>query len=852
MSSICLILTAVSIGVLYKTALKQERARLVETAQSQARLIEAVARFDRVYSNDYQQGAVAATLSQIQDAHRNYNGFGKTGEFTLAHLKGEQIVFLLSHRHQDLNHPKPVNISSPLAEPMRRALSGKSGTMISLDYRGETVMAAYEPVGELELGIVAKIDMAEIRAPFIRAAIIVVGMMIFLVGLGTSIFYRVSTPIIRRVEDQNRALKAQVEERKRSEASLQKNEVFLKTLIDAIPIPIFYKDKEGNYIGTNKAMQSFWGKPSSQIIGKNISDIFQAPLAKIHSDADEKVLTTGQSIEYECQLTNAQGSVRDAVLTKAPFTDSTGVIGGIIGATIDITEPRQAEAELKKREQLLEEMGSIAKIGGWEHDLLTDTPTWTKEVYRIVGIDDSGPVPKHEEYLSYYEPESRKALEEAYSAATTNGESFDLELKCVYAKGRRAWIRIMGQPELKDGQCVKMIGTMQDITERKKMEAMIQQSQKMESIGNLAGGVAHDYNNMLSVILGYTEMALEKVDKKGPLYNDLMQVLQAAQRSSDITRQLLAFARRQTIAPKVLDLNNTVTASLKMLNRLIGEDIDLNWQPSANLWPVRIDPIQVDQILANLCVNARDAIPDVGKITIETANVNFDKEYCGDHPGFIPGNYVMLAVSDNGSGIANEIRDKIFDPFFTTKVMGKGTGLGLSTIYGIVKQNQGFINVYSEPGEGTTVKVYLSRHEGHAVEVHRDDTSTAPLGRGETILLVEDENRILKLGQTLLEDIGYKVLSTSIPSEAVKLAREHSIEIKLLITDVVMPEMNGRDLSQRLQKFCTNLRTLYMSGYTANVIVHRGVLDEGVFFLPKPFSKKELAVKVREVLDSDR
>ena len=271
--------------------------------------------------------------------------------------------------------------------------------------------------------------------------------------------------------------------------------------------------------------------------------------------------------------------------------------------------------------------------------------------------------------------------------------------------------------------------------------------------------------------------------------------------------------------------------------------------PGANLWPVKIDPSQIDQILANLCVNARDAIAGVGKVTIETTNIAFDEGYCADHAGFVPGEYVLLAVSDNGCGMDKETLAKLFEPFFTTKEMGKGTGLGLATVYGIVKQNNGFINVYSEPDQGTTFKIYLPRLRGKAEEM-RTEGAAGPAMRGqETILLVEDEPAMLELTRTLLEMQGYTVLAASTPGEAIRLAREHAGEIHLLITDVVMPEMNGRDLAKNLLSLYPNLKRLFMSGYTANVIAHHGVLDEGVHFIQKPFSRKDLAAKVREALD---
>ena len=400
------------------------------------------------------------------------------------------------------------------------------------------------------------------------------------------------------------------------------------------------------------------------------------------------------------------------------------------------------------------------------------------------------------------------------------------------------------------GRIVNYVAVKRDITEQLRLAAQFQQAQKMEAVGLLAGGVAHDYNNMLSVIIGYAELALEKVGPAEPLHANLEIIITAAKRSVNITRQLLAFARKQTIVPVVLDLNQTVESMLAMLRRLIGEDIDLAWLPKANLRPVKMDSTQVDQILANLCVNARDALAGTGKITIETGNAVFDAAYCADHFGFIEGAYVLLAVSDDGCGMNKEVLEHVFDPFFTTKGEGQGTGLGLSTVLGIVKQNNGFINVYSEPEKGTTFRVYLPQHVEveHAVVSPHNKASGLPLSRGETVLVVEDEPALLQMAQIMLRKLGYRVLAAGAPNEAIRLAEEHESEIHLAITDVVMPEMNGRDLAEWLQALYPGMKILFMSGYTADVIAHRGVLEAGVNFLPKPFSLKDLAAKVREVL----
>jgi CheY-like chemotaxis protein len=355
---------------------------------------------------------------------------------------------------------------------------------------------------------------------------------------------------------------------------------------------------------------------------------------------------------------------------------------------------------------------------------------------------------------------------------------------------------------------------------------------------------------MLSVILGFSELAMEKTAPDDPLYDDLKEIVNAGRRSTEITRQLLAFSRRQTIDPIVLDLNDTVEGMLKMLRRLIGEDIDLAWQPGHNLWPISMDPTQIDQILANLCVNARDAIADTGKLTIETHNTSLDDDYCADRAGFTAGEYVMLAISDDGCGMDRTILDNLFEPFFTTKEVGKGTGLGLATVYGIVKQNDGYINVYSEPGKGTTFKIYLPRHAGPAVADQLHCSVQSPTGHGEVILLVEDDAAVLKLTERLLTDIGYTVLAAGTPQKALALADAHNGAIALLMTDVIMPGMNGRELVDHITARYPGIKTLFMSGYTADVIAHRGVLDDGVNFIHKPFSRQALAVKIRQTVES--
>jgi PAS domain S-box-containing protein len=455
-------------------------------------------------------------------------------------------------------------------------------------------------------------------------------------------------------------------------------------------------------------------------------------------------------------------------------------------------------------------------------------------------------------------PEDRPAARDRVKRLAT-GESglYPAEVRFLRRDGTDVWVEVIGTLIEYAGQpAVQLVA--RDISERKQAEAereklqgQLTQAQKMESVGRLAGGVAHDFNNMLQVILGNTALALTEVSADSPLRECLEEIQSSAQRSADLTRQLLAFARKQTIAPKVVDLNTAVAGMLKMLRRLIGEGIELAWLPGPDLGFVHVDPSQVDQILANLCVNARDAITSgLGKVTLETANVTIDEASLAEHPDARAGEYVRLSVSDNGCGLNPEVRAHLFEPFFTTKGLGQGTGLGLATVYGIVRQNNGFIIVSSEPGRGSTFLIHLPRH---LPKILHSLQSTAPVPGGgqETILLVEDEPAILRVTRRLLEDLGYKVLAASTPGEGIQIAREHVGEIHLLLTDVVMPEMNGRDLARSLLGQYPNLKRLFMSGHTADVIAHHGVLDPGVHFIQKPYSVQVLADKVREALNRD-
>jgi signal transduction histidine kinase len=405
---------------------------------------------------------------------------------------------------------------------------------------------------------------------------------------------------------------------------------------------------------------------------------------------------------------------------------------------------------------------------------------------------------------------------------------------------------------------VKVRGVTRDISERRRAEeerarlgAHLQQAQKMESVGRLAGGIAHDFNNMLSVILGNIELALHEVTAGTQVHADLLEVQRAARHSADITRQLLAYARRQPVSPTMLDINASVGKSLSLLRPLLGEDLAVQWQPGAGLWPVLMDAAQLDQVVTNLCVNARDAVVGAGRLTLSTDNVSLDAAFCAAVDDAIPGDYVRLTVTDDGVGMPPEIIGKIFEPFFTTKGVGEGTGLGLATVYGAVRQNGGFVRVASEAGLGTTFDVYLPRHIAALRAVAEPVTSGPPQRGHDTILLVEDETSILRLATRALTAYGYTVLGARSPDEALRVAASYDGEIHLILTDVVMPVMNGRQLADALRLARPGIACLFMSGYSGAVLYDHGVGDD-VPFIAKPFALRSLAEKVRAVLDEAR
>jgi two-component system, cell cycle sensor histidine kinase and response regulator CckA len=662
------------------------------------------------------------------------------------------------------------------------------------------------------------------------------------------------------LEEANARLQQEVAERQQAEAALRKSQA---TLLRAQQVA-----HVGNWVWHIRENRLEWSDEMYRIFAMQPEE-FRGDLAEVISRAihpedravveasNQSVIEAGKPVPVEYRIVWPDGTVRTVWAEAGDLIlDDEGNPVMLTGIVQDITERKRVERAAQESEEKYRALFNQSVSGIFLHDLegrildVNETAClqsgYTREELLRLTVFDLHPkgvgrstMPREEilRVWSGWQPEQRSTVEAEHQSKDGTVVPVEISTGVVRYGERRL-----------------MLALVQDISERKRaaaeqqeLQTRLAQAQKMEAVGRLAGGVAHDFNNMLGVIIGHAELAMRQIDPNHPLYTDLVEIHHAAQRSADLTRQLLAFARKQLITPVVLQLNDTIEPMLKMLRRLIGEDIQLDWRPGAALWPVKIDPGQFSQILINLCLNARDAIVGAGAISIETQNVVRDTAYSVDKGWFVPGEYVQLAVSDTGCGMDQEVQANLFEPYFTTKLEGQSGGLGLATVYGAVKQNKGFVHIYSEPGQGTTVKIYLPRAVGQVVAI--EPARPGVSGGQETVLVVEDEPAILRLATAVLERLGYTVLTANHPGEALARATQHAGTIDLLVTDVVMPEMNGRELAARVMANHPRLKCLFMSGYTANVIARQGVLDEGVWFLQKPFSIDQLARKVREVLE---
>jgi len=654
----------------------------------------------------------------------------------------------------------------------------------------------------------------------------------------------------RDITDHRRA----EEKLRQSEKKILESQNLLQAVVDGTTDAIYVKDLQGRYRLINNAALRFTGKSIAEVIGNDDTILFPADEAWTVMEGDRGVIASGKAMTYEEHLTTAEGEKLTFLSTKGPIVDECGNVNGLFGIARDITGQKRAEESLRESDAKYRHLFEHMQEGFAYCMMIFENGDPVDFIYLSVNEAFetlTGLKCVEGKRVSEVIPGIRSSdptLLEAYGRVARTGNPERIE---IFIEALQQWFSIsVYSPE--QGYFVVVFDVITNRkraeVEKKKLQNQLLQAMKMEAVGRLAGGVAHDFNNLLTVITGYSELLLQKIGKESSMRREVEEIKRAGERAALLTQQLLAFSRKQIIEPKVIHLDHLVAEMHKMLARLIGEDIALQATTGKSLGSVKVDPGQFQQILMNLVVNARDAMPDGGKIVIETANEVLDEGYCALHPYVKPGRFVMLVVSDTGKGMTDEVKDHIFEPFFTTKERGSGTGLGLATTYGIVKQAGGSIEVYSEVGSGTTFKVYLPRVEEEEAKPVKDDRQTDLPAGTETVLIVEDEGNLRGLCVQILEQLGYKVLQAGNGTEAIAEVQGYGDRIDLLLTDVVMPGMNGSELATQLVPHNPGMKVLFTSGYTEDVISHHGVLAEGVSFIGKPYTLSALARKVREVL----
>ena len=630
-----------------------------------------------------------------------------------------------------------------------------------------------------------------------------------------------------------------VTERHRAEEAVRKSEERFRALVENSSEAVVLVDAGGAVLYQSPSAFRILGYPADERIGRPAFELLHPEDLAAARTTLQACLTSTAPQPLRARVRRNDGSWRDLDMVATNHLEDAAV-GAIIVNYRDVTDRKQAEDDLRRSQEWLERAQAVAHVGSWVSDASQGGRLeWSAETLRIFGLGTDDFDGRLETFFAMVHPEDRGAVQQASEAALAGEGRYSVDHRILRADGTVRWVHEEADV-LRDaqGRPASMIGTVQDITDRKRLEEQLLQSQKMEAVGRLAGGIAHDFNNLLTAIIGYSDLLARRVKGTPRLEHNVGEILEAAERAAGLTRQLLAFSRKQVLQPRVLSLNAAVTDIENMLRRVIGEDIQLLTALAGGLGQVRADPTQLEQVILNLAVNARDAMPRGGKLVLETANVDVDDA-----------RYVMLAVSDNGVGMDAETQSRVFEPFFTTKEPGKGTGLGLAMVYGIVAQSGGSIRVDSEPGRGTTFKVLLPRvDEPPTVD---PPPAERPAGRGcETVLVAEDEDGVRSLICEVLRGLGYRVLEAPRPELALDLMAAEGAPVRLLLTDVVMPGMDGRQLAERLTARQPGLRVLYISGYTGEAIARHGVLEHGTQLLQKPFTPEALARKVREVLDA--
>ena len=885
---------------LYNAAMGEERGRLTETVKSQARLIEAVARHDMAYQPHLPGGPIKATVARIAEAHQNYSGFGKTGTFTLARRVGDRIVFLLVHCGQKMAEPLSVPWHSALAQPMRRALSGHSGTMVGLDYAGGEVLAAYEPVALLDLGIVAKIDLSEIRAPFIRAGFLA-GMVMLLLSIAAAfLFIRITRPMITRIEEHARDLEKTVTERKAAADRVERlNEALrairnVNQLITRERHPDLLIQSACEILVSARRFRGVWIvrlDERQEVLGLSQSGMgegFEAVAEELRRGKfpncvkeavygpDMVFVRKGPDFCRNCPLgTHHEG---DGVLVVPLIHDNRHYGVFVIWAPFEMLADKEDRSLFKEAaddiafalksiqttEQQQTSQRALRQSEARFRLLVENAPVG------IIVVDSAGAMAdaneKGLEILSHISKEivsSENLL--AFPLLVDSGISGDIK-KCLEqgkagsherpsasAGGDTVHLRYHLAPMTDSGGVVSAVQViMEDISETRSLEGQLRQAQKMEAIGTLAGGIAHDFNNILAAILGYSQLLMAEVGEDSAFFSDLKEISKAGERARDLVRQILTFSRQTETEPIPLQPHLIVKEAIKLLRSTIPATIDIQQHVFPNTGMILADPTQIHQVVMNLCTNAYQAMLEkegVLRIALKNIDVPAKGEILTRCPELKAGPHVQLTVEDTGSGIRPEAMEHIFDPYFTTKEKGRGTGLGLAVVHGIVGNCRGSISVESEVGKGTTFDVFFPLLER---ETHVDEKeSETPVRSGnERILMVDDETPIVKLGKQILEKLGYRVETHTGSPEALKRFSQAPDGFDLLITDMAMPNMSGEQLAAEIRKIRPDFPVIICSGFSEIMDEERAEAMGFQGFLLKPLGRDVLARTVRAVLDT--
>jgi PAS domain S-box-containing protein len=624
--------------------------------------------------------------------------------------------------------------------------------------------------------------------------------------------------------------------------------IYLNSVINAVADPIFVKDRQHRWVLLNDAYCGLKGRSRDELLGKTVYDIDPKNQADIMWQDDERVFNTGKELVREGERTDSEGIVHTTVTKKTLFKNKKGE-DFIVGVVRNITERKRMEVALQVSERRLKLAAASGHLGIWDRDIESGNQIWDDRMYEIYGLaKDSFPA-TFEAWTKYLHPDDRERVIKESQAAVRGEKDYDTEFRILHPDGSLKYIRASGLV-IRDteGKPIRAIGINWDITEQKNLEEKLRQSQKIEVVGQLAGGIAHDFNNILTAIICYGNLINLKLPETDPMHQYIDQIIESSEKAADLTRSLLAFSRKQVINPVPVDVNRIVTDMQKILERVIGEHIEFRVKTADHALIVKSDKSQIEQVLLNLATNARDAMPNGGALTITTEEDAIDEKFIRMYRYGKVGRYVIITVTDTGEGMDKTTQEHIFEPFFTTKEVGKGTGLGLSMVYGTIKQHDGFINVYSEPGKGTTFSIYLPLTEATAQQNEDKRTTDISLGT-ETLLLVEDDDAVRTVIRTMIEGFGYKVIEAIDGHQAVAVFRENGDRVQLVVSDMIMPRMSGKEVYRELQKVKPGIKILYMSGYTADILEQQGVENEKINFISKPFGPDALSRKIREVLD---